>query len=1065
MNVELPRPRLKVVALGPLTVIYDAVNITGQLSRTTQLLLIYLLSTAKPHAREVLAELFWPERSDQQAASNLRTVLTELRKACTDAVVITREYVAVDPDCAEYDVAAFRLHLAAPREARTPVELKTAVAHWEAAMHLYQRPFLAGLREPPSAELQLWLTLERELLYHQMLSTLRQLVRYYTNNGERASALAWAKRWLAFEPVDEDALQQVMRLSAQQGEPEAALTYYRTYLRTQQQAPTTTEVTPALATLVHEIMQGAYASVAPLPLPTANHATDTVPAPSVALLQPPERPTNLPGALTPLIGRSQEIDQVCTLLLKEKQRLVTIVGLGGQGKTRLAVAVAAACQAAYPDGIWFIALDGITGQDAAQTQADSPAHLREQVANAIGAALGQSLAGAQSVAEQVIRQLQDKALCLVLDNFEPLMAVAPFLLQLLEGAPRLTLLVTSRVRLNLLVECVYLLGGLALPAATTASAVAQSAAGQLFLASARRHLPDFAIDAIAAPTIAKLCQLTAGMPLALILASTWVEHLSIGEIVAELDANLALLAADAPQLPLRQQNVAQIIEVSWRALSPSEQLALAQLSVFIEPFGRQAAQAVADVTLVQLRTLTDKALLTVAGPGVYHFHPLIHHFVRQKLVAMPYVIGVRERHAHYFQQLVHTMTTRPATSDRQQEGQQHWPGYRDVCAALEWLFTHTPATGIAFLFALYPLWERYGYLGDGRHWLQVGLRYMAAAELPRAHLLRLAGSLAEKQRDLAVAKQLLSEALQLYQALHHAEGQAATLTVLGWVTFHERLHYTDVQPALAYFERSLQIYRTLDNRIQIANQLGHMSQLLIMEKQRPAAQIRVDLEEALAIYQSLADRAGQALIWQLLGDLELAINNHAAAAIYLDLAIGCAETAAMVHDLAWIYHTRCAVAYDQQDIATLQRYSIKAWTIFKAVQDPYGSMLAAFFTGLAEQRLGNYQPALTYLRESLRIAHTMEDRYRISRALCVLGATALALHWYTGAALAGASEALLTSPTESFTEWERQDLSALLAEAQRYCHDPLASQNWEQGKSLPLATVVDLALNGAVYTP
>jgi predicted ATPase/DNA-binding SARP family transcriptional activator len=854
MNVELPLPRLKVVALGPLTVIYDKVNITGQLSRTTQLLLIYLLTTAKPHAREMLAELFWPERSTKQAASNLRTILTELRKACTDAVVITREDVAVDLDCAEYDVAAFRLHIAAPREARTPVALKTAVTHWEAAMHLYQRPFLAGLREPPSAELQLWLTLERELLYHQMLSTLRQLVSYYANIGERASALAWAKRWLALEPVDEDALQQVMRLSAQQGEPETALTYYRAYLRAQQQASTTMEVTPALATLVHEIMQGVYVPVAPLPLPTTNHDAGAKPDLSGALLQPSARPTNLPGTLAPLIGRSQEIDQVCTLLLTQKQRLVTIVGLGGQGKTRLAVAVAAACQAAYPDGIWFIALDGITGQDAAQTQADSPARLREQVANAIGSALGQSLAGAQSVAEQVMRQLQDKALCLVLDNFEPLMAVAPFLLQLLEGAPRLTLLVTSRVRLNLLAECVYLLGGLALPAATTATAVAQSAAGQLFLASARRHLPDFAIDEIAAPTIAKLCQLTAGMPLALILASTWVEHLSIGEIVAELEANLALLAADAPHLPLRQQNVAQIIEVSWHALSPSEQLALAQLSVFSEPFSRQAAQAVADVTLAQLRTLTDKALLTVAGPGVYHFHPLIHHFVRQKLAATPDVTQVRQRHAHYFQQLVQTMTTLPATTDRQQEGrqqegQQHWPGYRDVCAALEWLLTHRPATGIAFLFDLYPLWEHYGYLGDGRHWLQVGLRYMPAAELPRAHLLRLAGSLAEKQRDLAVAKQLLSEALQLYEALQHAEGQAATLGVLGWVTFHERLHYTAVQPALDYFERSLQIYRTLGNRAQIANQLGNISQLLIMEKQRPAAQIRVDLEEALAIYQ------------------------------------------------------------------------------------------------------------------------------------------------------------------------------------------------------------------------
>jgi predicted ATPase len=655
-------------------------------------------------------------------------------------------------------------------------------------------------------------------------------------------------------------------------------------------------------------------------------------------------------------------------------------------------------------------------------------------------------------------------ICLVLDNFEHLVAGAPFLTQLLEGAPHLTLMVTSRVRLNLPAERVYMLSGLALPTAPTPAAVAQAAAGRLFLDSAKRHLNHAMLDVADAHAIAKLCQLTDGLPLALILASAWVEHLTPAEIVTQLEANLAFLADEVTTLPRRQQNIAQIIEVSWQTLPPLAQLALTQLSVFSEPFSRQAAHAVADVTLAQLRTLTDKALLTVASPGVYHFHPLIHHFARQQLAATPNATQARQRHAHYFQQLVQTMATLPATTDRQQEGRQHWPGYRDVCAALEWLFTHTPATGIAFLFDLYPLWERYGYLGDGRHWLQVGLRSMPAAALPRAHLLRLAGSLAEKQRDLAAAKQLLNEALQLYQTLYHAEGQAATLAVLGWVTFHERLHYTDVQPALAYFERSLQIYRALDNRAQIANQLGHMSQLLIMEKQRPAAQIRVDLEEALAIYQSLADRSGQALIWKLLGDLELAINNHTAAAIYLDLAIGCAETTAMVHDLAWIYHTRCAVAYDQQDITTLQRYSIKAWTLFKTVQDPYGSMLAAFFTGLAEQRLGNYQTALTYLRESLRIAHGMQERYRISRALCVLGTTALALHWYTGAALAGASEALLASQTETFTEWERQDLSALLAEAKRYRHDPLAIQNWEQGKSLPLTTVIDLALNGAVYT-
>ena len=1063
MSTARQSNQLRVVVLNALAMSLNNSDLCTALSSTAQLLLIYLLTNPTTHRREAIAELFWPERQAKQAASNLRTVLTELRKVGATQLTITREEIALDPTTVDYDVTAFRAQMTAAKAAFTRSEVALAVTHWEAAVRLHQRPFLLGLREPASPDLQLWLRLERELLYHQLLSALRHLVEHYAKQGEVAPALRLAQRWLALEPLDDDALQQVMHLLAQQGEAAAALAHYRTYLRLHEQEQATAAVNPALAALVDEIVQGRHQPVAVPALP----APQPQPQPQPAMEK--RQPTNLPGELTPLIGRAQEIAQVRALLLEERQRLVTIVGMGGQGKTRLALAVAAACQADYSDGVWFVALETVAGSSAGHEQVDNQALWREQLATAIAAALGHPLAGPQSGVEQVLRQLHDKVICLVLDNFEHLVAVAPFLTQLLEGAPQLSLLVTSRVRLNVPAERVYGLGGLALPTTPTPAAVAQSAAGRLFLDSAKRHLNQYILDEADADAIAKLCQLTAGLPLALILASAWVEHLAPAEIVTQLEANLAFLADEAAPLPRRQQNIAQIIEVSWQTLPPLAKLALPQLSVFSEPFSRQAAQAVADVTLAQLRTLTDKALLTVAGPGVYHFHPLIHHFVRQKLAATPDVTQVRQRHAHYFQQLVQTMTTLPATTDRQQEGrqqegQQHWPGYRDVCAALEWLLTHRPATGIAFLFDLYPLWERYGYLGDGRHWLQVGLRYMPAAELPRAHLLRFAGSLAEKQRDLAVAKQLLSEALQLYEALQHAEGQAATLGVLGWVTFHERLHYTAVQPALDYFERSLQIYRTLGNRAQIANQLGNISQLLIMEKQRPAAQIRVDLEEALAIYQSLADRSGQALIWKLLGDLELALNNHTAAAIYLDLAIGCAETAAMVHDLAWIYHTRCAVAYDQQDIATLQRYSIKAWAIFKAVQDPYGTMLTAFFTGLAEQRLGNYQPALSYLRESLRIAYTMQERYRISRALCVLGTTALALHWYTGAALAGASEALLTSPAETFTDWERQDLSALLAEAKRYCHDPLASQNWEQGKSLPLATVVDLALNGAVYT-
>ena len=742
---------------------------------------------------------------------------------------------------------------------------------------------------------------------------------------------------------------------------------------------------------------------------------------------------------------------------------MTIVGLGGLGKTRLALAIADANQADFADGVWFVALDVLNGTLGPGEPTSHYAQLCEQIATAIGNALGLTFGGGYTLAEQLTNQLRKRQICLVLDNFEPLLAAAPFLVQLLDQAPGLSLLVTSRVRLNLSTEALYNLSGLALPQAATIDAVRESAAGQLFLASAQRQLAHFVLDAPTAAAVAQLCQLTAGLPLALILASTWVEHLSPAEIVNELQTTLALLAADTRNLPLRQQSMQQIIEVSWQALPPAEQLVLAQLSLFVEPFQRQAAQAVANATLSQLRSLTDKALLTIDGPGIYRFHPLIQHVARQKLRNLqnqrtPDTMGVHERYAAYIRQCTGALVATLGSTAPQPGDRRRWQGYGDIQAVLNWQLAEQPTAVVPFLIELYPLWDYYGYIGEARQWLQRGLAQAAPATIAWAELARLAGACAEKQHDLAVARNLLLEALQIYQAQGDRDGEAATLAVLGWVTFHERSHYTDVQPALRYIERSLQLYRSVDNPRQMANQLRDIGQLLIMENQCSPTAIQPYLHEALALYQRLSDQTGEALVWKLLGHLALAQDQYATAATYVDQAIHCAGRTAMVHDLAWIYHMRCSIAYAQQDWAGLQEYSSQAHDLFAAVQDPHGMMLILFYRGWAEQHLGNRAAALAALRTSLQLAQRQEPLYWTVRNLVATASVVADRQWPTAATLGGVVETIFTEQEERFTLWERRDLCDLLATVRTYSPNPIPDAAWTAGRHTPLAMAIEIAL-------
>ncbi len=351
----------------------------------------------------------------------------------------------------------------------------------------------------------------------------------------------------------------------------------------------------------------------------------------------PARPIhNLPVSLTPFVGRDAECDQVGQRLRDPACRLLTIAGSGGVGKTRLALEAARSFAATgqespFAHGVALVPLAALTPREP----------LDDLLATTIAGALGIVLSGPEAPTVQVLYYLRDRSMLLVLDNFEHMLAGAPFVATLLQGASALKIMVTSRQRLNLRGEWALPLDGLAFPTSrppTTGgegvkgrkgegvsplhpfspspplpqSPVAdpeQYGAVQLFVQIARSQSPDFAPSAETMPAIVRICQLVDGLPLGIELAASWTRLLSVEELAHEIEQNLDFLGDTAQDLPSRQQSLRAVFAYSWNLLTQDEQRVLRQLAIFRGSFTREAAAAVAGATLPLLAMLVNKSLV------------------------------------------------------------------------------------------------------------------------------------------------------------------------------------------------------------------------------------------------------------------------------------------------------------------------------------------------------------------------------------------------------------------------------------------------------------------------
>ena len=494
------------------------------------------------------------------------------------------------------------------------------------------------------------------------------------------------------------------------------------------------------------------------------------------------RSHNLPAPPSPLVGREDDVARVMTAVRQDGVRLVTLTGPGGVGKTRVALAAAATLVEGFPDGVWFVPLGAVADASLLPSTMAQAIGLRER--------------GGRAVVERLLAELAPRDLLLVLDGFEPFVAAAPLVADLLAAAPGLRVLVTSRARLRLRGEHDLPLDPLAMPKVAAGSALADvsaSAAVQLFVARAREADPNFSLTPANAEAVVAICRRLDGLPLAIELAAARSRLLDPAALLARLDRRLPLLTGGSRDLPERQRTLRDAIGWSYDALDPSLQRLFGRLAVFVGGYALDDVDGVAGGdrggdTLDEVSALIDVSLLrreTSAGGPRVGMLETIREFGLEQLEAWGEADTARKSHAIHFLLLADEAAMALVGPNQAVWLDRLEQEHANLRAAFDWLLARGDARATTRLAAgLWLFWLIRGHLAEGRQRLAEAL----AAHPPeptrsQARALAGAGALAEAQGDYAAAETLLDASLDCSAELGDPGGVGMAQLFRGLVAF------------------------------------------------------------------------------------------------------------------------------------------------------------------------------------------------------------------------------------------------------------------------------------------
>ncbi len=826
-------PPLRLTLLGSFTAASPTQEHAAlQRQPALQLVLAFLaLHPDTPLPRQHVAFTLWPDTSEKQARANLRQSLYALRSILGADLPLRIDQQTVALGCGGalwVDLWAFDACLDAP----------DGQEDLQSALDLYRGALLEGRYDE-------WLAPFRERYGRRYQEALERLAERCEGRGEHDRAITLTRRLLESDPFQERVARALMRRLARAGDRAAALACYE------------------------QLRRLLEAELGALPLGETAALAAQIAGPEAEGGAPP---CELPRYTSPFLGREPELAELARLLTDPACRLVVLLGMGGIGKTRLAIQAAGDNRRGFADGVFFVSLVGV--RDAAGLVA------------AVTDALRLPRLPGGPPEQQLREHLRARRLLLVLDNAESLRGDVAVIDGLLRHAPGLRLLVTSRERLYLSGEWLLPVEGLPPPREPTAAALACSSAAQLFLQRARMVRPGFALSQADSVEVAAVCRRLDGMPLGLELAASWARAASCAEIAAILARPLTGLAVPFRDVDPRHHSLRTVILHSWSALDAEEQRALLCLTACRGGCDGAAGAAVAAAREQTLWALVDKSLLRYDNSGRYQLHELVRQFLDEHPADPAGRAAARRRHFEHFLALAEAAGQQPRGPDR-----AHWRAvlevdHENLRAAFAWALGDADATlALRLCGALWMFWRAAGLFREGLACCEAALAHadaQGAAVDPalRAAALSQGGTLAYLQGDMVRAHALHRQGLALHRALGDLKAVAASLDSLGLLAGQQGMF----AEALALCEEASALWRGLGRPEHLAAALDNQGLACFALADTGRAQ-RL-FEESLALWRGLGDRRGQGLALCNLADVVLAEGHLPLSHALFDEALG-----------------------------------------------------------------------------------------------------------------------------------------------------------------------------------
>jgi predicted ATPase/transcriptional regulator with XRE-family HTH domain len=767
---------------------------------------------------------------------------------------------------------------------------------------------------------------------------------------------------------------------------------------------------------------------------------------------------------TPLLGREQDVAAAGQLLLRQEVRLLTLTGVGGTGKTRLGMQLAAELGDHFADGVCFVAL--------------APIRDPALVAPTMVQFLGLKNLGDEQPLTRLQTYLRDKHLLLVLDNFEHVVSAASLLAELLLTCPRLKLLVTSRELLHLRAEHQFPVPPLALPNLSDLpdlESLSHYAAVELFVQRAQAIVPDFQLAQENASMIAEICVRLDGLPLALELAAARVNLLPPPALLARLEKRLQVLVGKMRDVPERQQTLRKTLAWSYDLLAPEEQRLFRRLSIFVGGWSLEAAEAVCKIgndkemeIMDGMTSLLEKSLVQqgmVMGGGEPRLMMLetVREYGLECLTSSGEAEAAQRAHAGYFLTLAEK-AERELHGTQQTEWMQRLEREHDnLREVLHWsLELEEREIALRLGGALWWFWNIRGHLSEGRRFLEHALRGSErVVGTVRAKALSTAGGLAYVQGDFDRAERLCRQGLVLFQELRDTHYIADTLWMLGQIAW-ARGNYAE---ARRLAEEGRTMLKEVGDRQVIIYVLILLGRVALFEGEYTKA--RSQLEEALALAREVHDTFHVANALGHLAKVYFFSQGDAATARSLyEEAFRLYAVVGAPWLSAYIQYELSHVILSQGDVALARSLVEESLVSLREVGDQRDLARALFFSANITAFQGNLVAACAQYEESLKRLMQVGDKQYIAFCLERLGqiATKQGVHAWA-ARLWGAASLLREAMDSPLPPVEHPAYEQAVADVRTHLDEKAFAAAWAEGRMMTLDQVLTVGEPAVIPTP